>query len=338
MCHQAGSAAGKNVGRRPQFSCGVRKGASGPALRSGRFLCLPSRPQLPAHEFPRSRRAGLLVGGDASAPHRRSDADGPGLCVTHAARRIDSCLSVQERVSSCSLCDADRGAAGCVSRSMRAVSAPAKPKAPARPAARRTGPAQRSSCGREHLPTGVRDARPARAAAPRKREMLHRCSCAEEVVLLGAFAVVTGVLLDAVRLPRVLTEACAAKSTRRAPSGRIRRGKMWAAARNSSCGVRKGGSRRLPPRIAVGAIPEPAIRTAAAGARVPAQPPCRLLVGVRRQRPALVMRHRRPGPLDSGRGLRSHRLPAMPAAAAQWPPSRILARYADSHVLEGGHQ
>jgi len=55
-----------------------------------------------------------LVGGDASAPHRRSDADGPGLCVTHAARRIDSRLSVQERVSSCSLCDADRGAAGCV--------------------------------------------------------------------------------------------------------------------------------------------------------------------------------------------------------------------------------
>ncbi len=57
---------------------------------------------------------GYLVGGDASAPHRRSDADGPGLCVTRAARRIDSCLSVQERVSSCSLCDADRGAAGCV--------------------------------------------------------------------------------------------------------------------------------------------------------------------------------------------------------------------------------
>ena len=41
-------------------------------------------------------------------------------------------------------------------------------------------------------------------------------------------------LLDAVRLPGVLTEACAAKAARRAPSGRIRRGKMWAAARNFS--------------------------------------------------------------------------------------------------------
>ena len=115
-----------------------------------------------------------------------------------------------------------------------------------------------------------------------------------------------------------------------------------------SCGVRRGG---VPRRIAAGAIPEPAIRTAAAGARIPAQPPCRLLVGVRRQRPALVMRHRRPGSLSTvqlaatrpGRGLRSHRLPvgenwAMPAAASQWPPSRILVRYADSHVLEGGHR
>ena len=102
------------------------KGGIRPRIAVRAIPGLPSGPQLPAHEFPRSRRAGLLVGGDASAPHRRSEADGPGLCVTRAARRIDSCLSVQERVSSCSPCDADRGAAGCVSRSMRAVSAPVR--------------------------------------------------------------------------------------------------------------------------------------------------------------------------------------------------------------------
>jgi len=72
-------------------------------------------------------------------------------------------------------------------------------------------------------------------------------------------AVVTGVLLDAVRLPRVLTEVCGAKATRRAPSGRIRRGKMWAAARNFSCGVRKGASR---PALRSGRFRSLPIRTA----------------------------------------------------------------------------
>ena len=79
-----------------------------------------------------------------------------------------------------------------------------------------------------------------------------------------------------------------------APSDRIRRGKMWAAAHNFSCGVRKRSS---PPRIAVRALPEPAIQTAAAGARIPAQPPCRSAGRGRGQRPAPVLRHRRSRPV-----------------------------------------
>ena len=120
---------------------------------------------------------------------------------------------------------------------MRAVSAPAKPKAPARPAARRTGPAPRSSCGRRFRGAAARAGRASRTPVGRcstGARVRRRSSCSVRS------AVLTGVLLDAVRLPRVLTEVCAAKATRRAPSGRTRRGKMWAAARNFSCGVRKG--------------------------------------------------------------------------------------------------
>ena len=114
---------------------------------------------------------------------------------------------------------------------------------------------------RGHRAAGVSAARPLERVGRRARRAVDapRCSTGARVRRRSScsvrFAVVTGVLLDAVRLPRVLTEVCAAKVTRRAPSGRIRRGKMWAAARNFSCGVRKGG---VPPRIAVGAIPEPA--------------------------------------------------------------------------------
>ena len=166
----------KNVGRRPQFPCGVRKGASRPALRAGRFRGPASRPRLPARGFPRSRRAQTAGWGRRQhpAPVLRRRRPGPvrNSVLLGAWTAACPCRTASVPVPSATLIAAPPGAfpARCARSVHRATPRPGEPRRAVRVTAAVSSPRPFPPAV---PPSTSASARPRPGAAPRSS-----CACA----------------------------------------------------------------------------------------------------------------------------------------------------------------